>query len=566
MGKNYPASACVTNYTHFGIDCGNWHVIQNKFTVPNDAIYDDYNLTHIIIEPNKDDNGNFNDVMLDDIELFEYCPSLMVREERDYYLGKELEEASVIIAGNEQGNKPVTLHQKQTVSAEYGLLQDENGVPNWQMTYWPIITYKASEMVNLKPGFSVERSAEFNALIAPCGEPCQPPTCHLPRVINVCDENCVIIGCLPQTGYSYSWSSLPENATQFLNLTDISNPLFCPPQTGNGTFKYKLKITNQCGQISEREIIVNYTKTPNNNPSLTISDINLDFEPTFNITVGNEAEEVTVDLEDCNGNILKNYIFKRGLDFDCCLLPFSYLGDIPDPCGCYKFRVKTKNYCSNVWTERIVNWDNSSIPFSFNFNNWVGCDGILRLETKGVRSVSVSLFNRWGQPILEKENILNSGNHVFNFNVREMYNNLSTGTYFYIFTFVGCDGQIRTFNGSFYYACNEFGMSGELENEIVYMNEMGILDSVQMTMSPNPATTNLSINTHIPVNGNLKITIKNSNFETVKIVNNSLNLIKGDHVFTSEISSIPVGLYYCLLEFTDGNRESVIIRNLSILH
>ena len=123
-----------------------WIVYEKKFTSIDDSRYKNQ-LSNIILSGGGEQLSNCcggGHKGIDDLELFEWCPDLMLRQNRDYWLGSEKEEAKIIEAG-------------KTVASNYAsgdvILHSPSNIYNGsilQKIYTPSVVYKASQQVNLK--------------------------------------------------------------------------------------------------------------------------------------------------------------------------------------------------------------------------------------------------------------------------------------------------------------------------------------------------------------------------------------------------------------------------------
>ncbi len=554
-GKNLYTGLWVKNYHDFNIDIVNWFVVETIFKVPNNSDYDGNILKNLIIVPWKNSSSSSGgNILLDDIELYEYCTELVVRENRDYYLGKELEEANLIIAGETNGLKPVTLHKRDTID-EYGFVADELGVPNWYHQYWPKITYKAGEQVWLKPGFTVERSAEFHAKIAPCGKNCTSPEKYFLNEYIICGNNCIQLATnVVSRNLQITWTSQTPANLSYLSSTNILNPIFCPPNTNEiGTYEYEVEIRNECNELSKKKIRIKHFPNPTPNPIINILSSNLNTKPLYpeiKLETDEYLEYLTFDILNCQGTLVKSYQFapQNGITPG---LPFTFLmSELIDPCECYKIRIRSKNFCNENIEETILNWNQETSPKNISLSNVTVCKNgkrMLCFSAKGVRSVNFNLFNRWGTTVM---NILKS--YSTNPFCIQIPSNLSNGTYYYIIEFIGCDGTKQTYTSSVEILnCGEqlVGDNDSLSNS----NNLTINDSLGLDVLPNPILPESKILYFIADTGIVSIKLLDRNFELVTMLQDNVHKNPGHYELPLSTANLANGLYYCLVEF-NGKR------------
>lgn len=512
-----------------------WKVYEKSFSFGSDF---DGQLKNIIIM--AEDGYTF----IDDVELYEYCTELIVRQNREYIYKEELEEATNIIAG-----------EQITTSEPSGVVTCFNGSK---------LEYKAVTEVNLKPGFEVQRGSDFTARIAPCGIPCVLPTFACKTYQTLCANECINIGCEGQPLMAYQWTTEPHSNIDYLSCSNCPNPQFCPPANTTGIFTYKLRIINSCGEVKEETITINVTST--SNPSFTLSDVNLDGLPKLKVISDvNNTETVNIDILDCDNNILKSYTRdtkQTRLEFP---LAWQLNGFEYDPCACYKIKVSTKNFCNENTVSETINWDLSNTPYHLNaLQNVVSCasenlNRFFNVSAAGAKRAKIQFFDRWGTPMPPKTT---SGGDASGW--QDFKSNLllygfpeiaCNGTYFYILEIEGCDGIIRTYHGSvtLINCCGEFMSPPRFDNNIYTYNEnQTIKDSLYSVLLPNPVTETGTVNYHLPETSNVTISVFNSNMVLVsEIVNETKQ--KGDYQAYISTDNLSFGTNYYKINCTLSN-------------
>jgi hypothetical protein len=399
-----------------GEDC-KWYTVEKVFTVPSDKKDD---LANMVLKVNSS-SGNYT--MVDDIELYEYCSSSIIRQKRDYSFYGEREEGRNIFAGaNVDNNFP---------------MGDVN------MYNQSIVTYKANNEVLLMPGVNIERGANFTAKIAPCGRECPLLEVNGPESFNLCNGlGYMEIGYPKGYHQSYYWTADNSAHLAYLSSTNISNPIFtAPSNVVEGTIKYYLHISNSCGESKVIPVFVRFSRLTDSNPIFTLSNKNISNvdNPSFTINPGPNTETVIVEVLKCNGEILSSKTYRDGVDFTS-TIAWNFNG-IVNPCGCYQIRVKSKNYCFNNWHEELHTWTKPANFGNFFIPNVTICEDekrLLCISATGTGSVHVDVKNRWGNNVHNETKSYESDPLCF-----ELSSDLPTGTYYAIVKFTDCNGNIH---------------------------------------------------------------------------------------------------------------------------
>lgn len=516
-------------------------------------------IKNIVIEAGGGGTDGYCHFELDNVELYPYCTEWIVRQNRIYKHEEEKEEAGNIIAG-------YNVASSKGVSWPTGDVHMFDGSKT---------TYKANSQVDLLPGFTVERGGDFLARIAPCGQDCMPPDGTAGANQALCGGQTITLGSSSMWGCTYSWSADPSSAMQYLSNTNTANPTFTAPTSGQGVIKYTVTITNQCGQSTQRTVIIRYDNNSNDLPNFVVTQFELvSFNPSFTLNVDQHTEEVIVQLLDCNGNLIKEYPpYLNGIDFTNNTFPWTF-NEFVDPCGCYNFKIKSKNYCSNVWHEQVLHW-NLSTNFSNDLiTNIVLCKDVINnmfcIKAHGTKNVNITIISPNNNSVVFSY----SGPYTSNPMCFPLTGNILDGPYGYIVEFFDCNGVKHAFtgivliNGCF----NSSGLvstindgSGILSiNENTQFIENGVADSLYSLLSPNPVTGNSILSYHLPENGYVKISICNSNFQQLSVLVNE-DKPNGDFTTTVSAANLPLGPNYYMIEFT-STKTARIIRRFSVVH
>jgi hypothetical protein len=530
-----------------------WTVMEKVITIPDG--YTSEQLNNIVVI------AGLGAPFVDNIELFEYCPEYMDRQNRQYFLKEEQEEAGTISAG-----KNIAAGWPEGDIIMHGSSKT---------------TYKAYNEVRLLPGVTVERGADFTAKIAPCGMDCFSSNVPITEEFTLCDNECITLGTTRARGMTYSWSATNPDWLGYLSGTNIPDPIFCPPAGGRGPFVYSFTITNACGQTTTKTIAIFYDAASDGNPFFGLFDSNLEDKPdnpSLIIKTGSHTEKVIVDITDCDGNVIQNSVYINGVNFNNLDQIAWNSTEFFDPCGCYKIVVKSKNYCFETWKIETFDWKRDRTLENLSISNVTICkDGkpYLCVDGEGIDKITIKLKNRWLQTVW---------NETVDANVRPLCFPLPDGNwnqdlsnqsgYPLLVTFVGCDGTTISLEDILTIFTCEDGIVGDstewhgdtYDHGGVYTNpETGQKDSVYSVISPNPVTDYSTINYHIPKMGQVKITLLNYNFEQKAVLLTSPdNFPAGDHVMQFSNAELLNGTNYYKIELYNTQSAVHIKRFTSI--
>lgn len=493
------------------------------------------NLKQIVLQAN---NSGF---FIDRVELYEYCTSLLTRQGRIYKFDRELEEAGTIIAGSVINNAPA--------------------MGDVDMLDGSVTIYKASTEVKLTEGFYINRGADFTAKIAPCGKDCPTTDVNIPTEYVLCNSDCIDLttGSVSR-GLTINWTAQDQQNLTYLSSVNVLNPVFCPPSGTSGVYEYDVVIQNGCGETTTKRVTIKYFGTSVPNPSIQVVSSNLATLPTYpSISVASTeyTEYITFDVMDCNGNVLHTQTFNffnqqmppAPAQFSC--------ANFVDPCGCYKIRIRHKNYCNATIAEQIIDWNRQQSLSNLFFPNIITCkDGkrYLCFDGKGIKRFELQIFNRWGQSML----VLNQEYSQDPYCI-EIPSNWSSGVYYYIVKFIGCDGSTITLNGSITVVYCDDNMLLQLNEP--YIDSTDVLnetsDSLKLIISPNPAFNEVTMNFTIPKPGRVNIKILDNALNEIFEVQSMQYASSGAYQITTNITNLPRGINYCLLEFISDETKRI---------
>lgn len=479
----------------------------------------------------------FPDFLIDKVEFYEYCSDVLIRSNREYWYESELEEANNIVAG---ANVNVT---------------------------WPgdivmidgsVTTFKAATEVSLVSGFNVDRGADFTAKIGHCGSDCPTTNTPFPEKYYLCSNECIKLGAFSIRGLTYEWTSTNPTFLNLLSSKNTSSPTFCPGNSEPGTYKYTVKIRNNCGEMTEKTIYVHYYPNSNPNPDFTIVNTNLDTKPIYpsiEITPGLNTEKISVDVVDCDGNLILSKSYFSGIDFSSAENIHWLLDTYLSPCNCYKIRIRSKNFCQETIKEEILDWNRIKQPTDVNLPTLSYCQDGKRwicISGEGIDRAEFTFFNRYGTSLNTSTHTINA--NPFCFQIPDG-NKLPDGTYFLTVKLWGCDGTEVVFDRTtvFFPTCTSLTDNPDTSSSAEIR-----MDSLRLTVSPNPLQHINQINYHVPKNGHITIKVLNPNFECIKTIVDS-DHITGDYVTQFSSDNLLLGINYILLElFTDDSYGKIV--------
>lgn len=499
-------------------------------------------------------------LLLDDLELFEQCPEQTIRQNLIYEMFGELEEGNFIYAGREV-----------TELRDYGDVLVKKDAKT---------TFKANTEVILRPGFVAERESDFTAKIAQCRSECSSSDVVIPREFIICDNKCIVIGGDIVKGMTYSWTSLEPDHINFLSSTNVCNPTFCPPDNASGTFTYNVTITNACGESTTKPVSIHTDPSSHPNPDFTIKKSNLSESPdnpSLDIATFEHTEFVSIEIMDCSDNVLYESVYKNGIDFvPPQQITWTFPGGL-SPCGCYRIRVRSKNYCYLQTKEEVYEWTRpqNQLGGTTEVATLATCDNGNRrvcFKGAGLAQIRIQLSNRWGALI--KDETIDATGKTTCYTLPNTAD-LSNGDYPWIITFIGCDGTVSDYHGFVRLPYCGYGFTGvdgfwngdDYFSGVYYETpDGGELDSLYSTISPNPVLDNATIQYHIPKAGGVKISLMNSNFEQKQILLNQDWIERGDYEIQFSNEELPFGVNYYMIEIINDETSARYIKRFSVIH
>jgi hypothetical protein len=249
-------------------------------------------------------------------------------------------------------------------------------------------------------------------------------------------------------------------------------------------------------------------------------------------------------------------------------------GGFMSPCGCYKIRVRSKNYCYEDVKEEMLQWNRITTPTNVQFENFTRCEGGKRkicFSGSGVASVKLQLFNRKG--LRDVSNTYNITGNPYCMEIPND-NEITNGQYAIIIDFIGCDGTIKNMTGfvSVFPCGDSFTDGGGTWNGDDYYNggvyyenpENGTIDSLYSVLSPNPVLEGALITYHIPEAGSVKITLLNANFEQKAILVQNETMSAGDYQVQFSNAYLLNGVNYYMIELSN-NQQARHIKRFSVV-
>lgn len=508
-------------------------------------------LKYLIIEAQGNRNSEANGTAvphyyIDKVELYEYCSDLLIRSNREYRYKSELEEANNIIAGT-----------NVNVTWPGDILMIDGS----------ITTYKAEKEVKLVSGFNVNRGADFTAKIGRCGSDCPTTNTEFNDNYYLCSNECINIGAFSIRGLTYEWTSTNPTFLDLLSSTNISSPTFCPGNIEPGTYKYVVKIRNNCGEITEKTVFIHYYPNSNSSPEFTIVNSNLGINPLYpsiEIDPSINTEKISVDILDCDGNLIHSQSYHSGIDFSNTENIQWSFDTYLSPCGCYKIRIRAKNFCHETIKEEVIDWNRLKQPTNVDLPTLSFCKDGKRwicISGDGIATGEFTFFNRWGDIVSISTHTINS--NPFCFPIPEG-NELPDGTYYLTVKLWGCDGTEIVYDRTtvFFPSCTNLTENTDTINSTeMYVIGSNELDSLHFTVSPNPLQSINQINYHVPKNGRIKIKILNPNLESIMNITD-LDQTNGDYVIQFPSDNLIFGINYVSLELITNDSYQKIIKKV----
>lgn len=246
-GEHWYANSNNNNKLVIGSFCsyGNWHFSNWSERVINFTVDAEDNnlLTNITIRCATEGDGNSRTRLVDDVELYEYCPPVLLFENQRFsYNSPAPYEGYRVLAGYNVGN---------TVLGNGNVIIGSHAN----------ITFKGVYDIVLDPGFETETGAEFLAYTAPCGatEFPLPSSKTINHCLNANEPTVLSLGGLYNPLYHYEW--MPHD---FLTSPyEMSTNLVIPPYTftNDGTLVYYLHVfDDQNNEVHPpTPFVINYT-------------------------------------------------------------------------------------------------------------------------------------------------------------------------------------------------------------------------------------------------------------------------------------------------------------------
>lgn len=324
------------------------------------------------------------------------------------------------------------------------------------------ITFTAENEISLLDGFSVQEGANFAAFLSPCN--CPAIEFSAPKFYNSCQQGVQInIGDNAQIGKTYTWTSDPPEAINYLSDPNSSNPTFTGPSDFSGNISYNLFIDGTengvCNGVtgSYHVDILYYSDPPTTNSTITLDSITYE-DNTIIIDAITESTTQMIKVEVLkDGQVYKTYILNKDFDYTDGLINFL-TPDVFTQCSDYTVRVSGQNLCFNEFGNSVSqdldleNDVNAEIILVTNgFNNGDGNDqNDFGVWYSNADSYDLTVFNRFGTEIFfnETNHILPISQPAIVWNGQKNNNiKLNAGTYFFVLTLHSSCGNSETTSG-----------------------------------------------------------------------------------------------------------------------
>ena len=428
------------------------------------------------------------------------------------------------------------------------------------------VTYRAGAQIDLMPGFTVEAGANFHAYIAPCD--CPQNIADAGNDYTMCGQDPYKLGYPPTESLIYSWSSEPTEAIDYLSNPNISDPVFIPPPNSSGTVVYTLTVSNLCQEDypAQDEVIVNYTSSPNNSPSISVSNIVLGDYISFDMNYSQSTEEIIIEILDWNGNPLnpaRVYTLNVGADFTCCTKHWQ-IPDYLSACQNYKVRVKSRNVCSDIWDTDVIDWQKTIQTVTLDQFTYfydplvrVGCEDLngLYIMFTGAEAYSLTVYDRWGHIYYTGSGTLTPSDDVIwdgSCNAGTCHGEGSDGSYYYVLTISSpCSNSITANGNMLVIYCDNSGKTDETndttatnQQQVLQENEkLLISEGIKIIPNPNNGIFTVQINSFDAES----IVVQNMLGHTVyQIQNNSAKNVEID------LRDFSVGVYVVKVQTPSG--------------
>jgi hypothetical protein len=516
-----------------------WVSYSKTFQVPQDM---DNKLENLIILNNFGAGSNV--VYLDDVELYEGdCSEDLRVENKNYYFKEAPYEHQHIYAGYDAGVP--------------------NDAGNVVVKNTGNVTYKAVQLVKLLPGFSTEPNATFKAFLAPCNRNCFYPTVFAGENTVLCGSGTTYqigLSALGIDNSSYNWTADPPSALSYLSSTTVHNPVFTTPSTGIGVIRYTQTATNNCGEVAQSDVYIEYDAQPSPNPSISVSNVNQGTYVNFDMSFNSHTEMIKVEILDANNNVLRTYTLYNFEDFNCC----SFHWQVPDYysfCYDYNVRVSSKNYCYENWSTPVTfAWNPthySAVVLDPNFPNVFtpngdGVNDLLWHNAWGAISYSVYIYNRDGALVYKKVDQSTYGNtsHLIwdgTCNGPMCSNNgvVSEAVYYCVVSYYGCNGELsyRGISGD----VQVFTGPHKMEEEHISKEEKVVSSGInRVSIFPNPTYGQLYINSPDKI-------------KNIEIIDHSGRIVysrtASENRVSVQLENIASGIYFVRTLLEDGKQQ-----------
>lgn len=506
-----------------------WTKITSYYTPDQDYSW----LTIGTFNKDVDEQQTFR---IDDIKIVEWvddCPAIQLLENWNY-----------------TGLAGITIKADDKLYAGYDVgASSANG--NVVVPAGSDISFKAGNEVGLFDGFAAELDCEFHAYNAPCGSDCFTPAPFAGASQVLCDGIPIQIGDDPVTGYNYTWTSNPANATQYLSSTTISNPVFTPP-AGEGDVTYFLSATNTCGQTGSNSMSIHYDDSPSSIAQFSLSNVQLGDVPSFDAILNPDIESVYIEILDASLNVVYyQESFVNQIDFTCCQMQWEF-GSSLTPCIDYKIRITVTNYCTGATATQILDWNRNRV-FSLTepipniiTPNGSGVNDFFCVSFTGAVQITFEVKDRDGVTVYYTNTAVAPPSAcIWNGDCNQglptcVNGPLNDGTYFYALRFYDCSNAFYDYSS--FVTINHGGDR--------LLDTLDYSDHNEFLVFPNPSSGLISIS--VPMVDSGSIVIYNSLGQIVR----TSNFQTAAYLIQFDMSEEPAGIYSACL-FSNEWRKSL---------
>jgi hypothetical protein len=453
-----------------GTNISNWTKVSSIFKA--DKEYKWFALGEFRADHRVGDSYEFDDISIIEIGSSE-CPDVnYIQNSSLDNIGKiTFASQNLTIAGN---NVASTIAQGNVVIGAHA-----------------IVEYKSAKRVVLEDGFSTDDSTNFEAHIAPCAAGCFSPLANAGKDSVMCGFQTIQLGVSPEENVSYTWNANPISALAFLSNPHSSNPTFSLPAAGggNGRVIYTLTATNTCGDKVSDDVVITYDAQPNNNPTVSVTNINYSDNIEFDVNFGTHTQEIIVEIYSSGGALLNSFNYYLGTDFTCC----SYHWKIPlslSPCSDYQIKVYTRNICSTVLSSSaIINWvRNRSLSFTQVSNVITPAQPTWCFYFTGAVQYQLTIINQGGIPEYVGSGFISPPKAcVWSGECNQLgcSSSVNDGTHYYELKIIGCDGNTTTTTTGFIQTLLNKHKTSDLDTLNTMLNNK---TKMEVEVYPNPTT------------------------------------------------------------------------------